>query len=835
MIGGDQILMKERIMMKKLALAVTIVCVLACSVARAGGTSSAIDELIARVLPQRAAQIVTEVIPADNGKDVFEVAGRDGKVVLRGNNPVSIASALNHYIKYVAHGDISCGSGNQLVLPSPLPIPAATIRVVSPNAHRFAYNYCTHGYTMAWWDWAKWEQEIDYLALNGINLALVIEGQEQVWINTLTQFGYTEAEVRDWLVMPSHLPWMLMSNMEGYGGPVPASLVRRRLELGRKIVARMRELGIEPMLTAYCGMVPSSLKQKFPKANIIATGNWCGHTRPNMLYPTDPLFSKVAAVFYAEQTKLLGPSKFLSGDIFHEGAVPRGANVTDCGKAISGAMRRADPAASWVLQGWGDNPRPAMMAGLDKSKLLVLDLNCEHNELWRARGAFNGAPYLWCTVINFGGNNGIGGVLERFANKYVAALRDPKHGAMAGIGYMPEGTQTVPAIWELFMEDAWRTEPVNIRDWVNAYLVRRYGADSAAAKQAWTELLRLNYGRVSPDQEPFNSIMQARPSFQPRQKAREWATTGPSYPPQELLPAWKALLAAAPECGASDGYRYDLVDLTRQVLGDAGTVCHQEILAAYAKHDRARVAELSRLMLGLFDDTDTIMATRREFLLGTWIKDARAWGATPGEKDLCERNARTLLTIWSEPSQGVLRDYANRSWSGLMKEFYKHRWEMWLDALNSGGKPVSEAAEREAIRRWECDWVKRTGGTFAAEPSGDAVAIAKALYAKYTIAFRTLYGDPDFQPTPEMVTGTWEYPAEGTTYLRQFRADGTVQSYRKTGERLGWFDGYKWTLDGKEITVTKPGGKTITLHMSAKDKLVFASEGFGDGRRVPNQ
>lgn len=32
-----------------------------------------------------------------------------------------------------------------------------------------------------WWDWARWEQEIDWMALNGINLALAWSGQEAIW------------------------------------------------------------------------------------------------------------------------------------------------------------------------------------------------------------------------------------------------------------------------------------------------------------------------------------------------------------------------------------------------------------------------------------------------------------------------------------------------------------------------------------------------------------------------------------------------------------------------------------------------------------------------------
>lgn len=40
---------------------------------------------------------------------------------------------------------------------------------------------CTQSYSFVWWDWARWEQEIDWMALNGINLALAWSGQEAIW------------------------------------------------------------------------------------------------------------------------------------------------------------------------------------------------------------------------------------------------------------------------------------------------------------------------------------------------------------------------------------------------------------------------------------------------------------------------------------------------------------------------------------------------------------------------------------------------------------------------------------------------------------------------------
>ena len=45
------------------------------------------------------------------------------------------------------------------------------------------------------WDWARWEREIDWMALHGINLVYAFNGQEKIWLEVFTELGLTEAEV----------------------------------------------------------------------------------------------------------------------------------------------------------------------------------------------------------------------------------------------------------------------------------------------------------------------------------------------------------------------------------------------------------------------------------------------------------------------------------------------------------------------------------------------------------------------------------------------------------------------------------------------------------------
>ena len=45
---------------------------------------------------------------------------------------------------------------------------------------RYYENVCTVSYSFVWWQWPRWQREIDWMAMNGINLPLAFKGQEIV-------------------------------------------------------------------------------------------------------------------------------------------------------------------------------------------------------------------------------------------------------------------------------------------------------------------------------------------------------------------------------------------------------------------------------------------------------------------------------------------------------------------------------------------------------------------------------------------------------------------------------------------------------------------------------
>ena len=116
---------------------------------------NASEALIKRVLGEENAKLfLVEMIRNKDGKSFFEIDTKNsqstGKVVLRGDSGVSIASALNHYLKRYCHSHFSW-NGDQINLPKSLPsVKDNKIHIINPNKYVVYFNYCTFNYSSPW-------------------------------------------------------------------------------------------------------------------------------------------------------------------------------------------------------------------------------------------------------------------------------------------------------------------------------------------------------------------------------------------------------------------------------------------------------------------------------------------------------------------------------------------------------------------------------------------------------------------------------------------------------------------------------------------------------------
>ena len=653
--------------------------------------SNPVDDLLERIDKGASAKFKIERVKSQ--KDFFELDQQGRRVVVRGNTWVNIASGVNWYLKYYAGIHLSWNQ-MQAKLPVVLPAVKQRERHETDLSQRYAFNYCTFSYSMAFWDWKRWEQEIDWLALHGVNLPLAIVGEECVWRQMLLRLGYTEQEVGAFIAGPAFLAWWEMNNLEGWGGPLPLSWYARQEQLQKQILSRMKQLDMHPVLPGYCGMVPHDAKEKLG-LNVADAGLWNGFQRPANLLPTDPRFAEIAKIYYEELTRLFGKADYYSMDPFHESSDDASINYAKAGEAMMTAMKRVNPKAVWVIQGWTENPRPAMVDGMKAGDLLVLDLFSECRpmfgipSIWRREQGYKQHHWLFCMLENFGANVGLHGRMDQLLDNFYSTehTQSPKFKVQGpkGIGFTMEGSENNPVMFELMSELPWRPEKFTKETWVKNYVKARYGVDDPVIEQAWMILAKSIYNcPVGNNQQgPHESIFCGRPSLNNFQ-ASSWSKMKNYYDPSDTREAARLMNSVAEKYRGNNNFEYDLVDITRQALADQARLQYQHTIADYKAFARQEFDKDAQRFLKMLLMQDKLLGTRSEFRLGHWTEAARRCGTTSEEKELYEWNARVQITTWGNrycADTGGLRDYAHKEWQGLLKDFYYVRWKTYFDAL----------------------------------------------------------------------------------------------------------------------------------------------------------
>ncbi len=738
--------MKTNQLIASLILTLAVVVMpLAASAATAVNTSVAQATALAQRLSPRLATVVKfeKIKPGKGGTDVYTLQSRDGKVVIGGNNAIAMAVGLNRYLKKYCLTTTSWYAGVALELPALLPTEVATERSQARVPQRFFLNYCTFGYTMPFWKWADWERLIDWMALNGINLPLAITGQEAVWRNVWRKLGLTDEEIGRYFTGPTYLPWHRMANIDNWCGPLPDEWLDSQAELQKQIVARERELGMRPVLPAFAGHVPVALIKHYPKADIKPLSRWLGFNdscQTYFLYSEDPLFARIQHMFLEEQTKLYGTDHIYGTDPFNEMTPPslEPEYLKRVSKNIYQSMADVDPKAQWLQMAWlfyyarktwTPERAKALVTGTPQNKMTLLDYFCERKELWRDHKSFYGQPYIWCYLGNFGGNTSVqGNVLE--AGRRIEAVIDSGGHNLTGIGSTLEGLDVQQMTFEYVFDKAWTASAAGTQDAeqvANDLADRHAGYVSEPARRAWKLLLDSVY--VNPAATYSNEMLDCFPQVgkDPRKLSVVVKKLG-----SPLTRAWLEMLKQ--DSVTRDAAKIDMITVGRDVLAVMFRKAKQKFDAAMKRADLPTMQAEATVMTELLKDVDNLNAFHPLCTLGQWVKKARDYGSTPEIKDYYEMNARRLITTWG----GNLNDYADRSWSGLVGEYYAHRWQIYIDeGINSvkENRAFNDEARCKATHDYEQQWAVSTHKpwtTAADKANADLLTFSRLLSAKWS-------------------------------------------------------------------------------------------------------
>lgn len=656
----------------------------------------------------------------------FHYAVRDGKLHLRASSGVALCRGFYDYAKRHG-GGLFTWSGSSLRLPA-LPAGGEERRVVSPFRHHYYLNVVTFGYSAPYWDWARWQQEIDWMALHGIDMPLALTAYEAIIARVWKKLGLTDEEINQYFVGPAHLPWMRMGNISGIDGPLNADWHRAQIALQHKILDRMRSLGMKPICPGFAGFVPQAVRRISPQTELVTT-HWAGSFSNWMLKPSDPLFRKICTAFIREWEKEFGKNDYYLIDSFNEMDIPfpekgtaeRYEQVAQYGESVYEAIAAANPDAVWAMQGWmfgyqrniwDYETLQALLSRVPDDKMLLLDLAVDYNtQFWHSqvnweyyKGFFN-KPWIYSVIPNMGGKTGMTGVLEFYANGHLDALSSVHKGRLAGHGMAPEGIENNEVVYELVTDAGWSSARIDINEWLAAYTANRYGSCPKELERYWALLLRSVYGTFT-DHPRYNW------QFRPGSVRKGSIDLRP-----EFFQAIESF-AAARGLSGNDRYRMDLAELAALYAGGKAEFLTRHIDQAYQRGDTAQALRLQSRFAATLRGMDSLLRAHPTLSLGRWLGFARQAARTPEQARQYARNARRIVTVWGPP----VDDYSARVWSGLIRDYYLPRWQHYFAARN--------ARENFDFSAWEQAWVERGAQPLSpASPPADVVAAARQLIA----------------------------------------------------------------------------------------------------------
>ncbi|VAH53097.1 unnamed protein product [Triticum turgidum subsp. durum] len=367
-----------------------------------------------------------------------------------------------------------------------------------------------------------------------------------------------------------------------------------------------------------------------------------------------------------------------------------------------------------------------------------------------------------CMLHNFAADFEMYGVLDAVASGPIDA-RLSENSTMVGVGMSMEGIEQNPIVYDLMSEMGFHHRQVDLQVWIETYPTRRYGKSVVGLQDAWRILHQTLYNCTDGKNDKNRDVIVAFPDVEPfviqtpglyTRTSKNYSTMSSEnsvvkdasndaydqphiwYDTIAVIHALELFLEYGDEVSDSSTFRYDLVDLTRQALAKYANQIFLKIIQGYKSNNINQVTTLCERFLNLVKDLDVLLASHEGFLLGPWLESAKGLARSKEQEIQYEWNARTQITMWfdnTETKASLLRDYANKYWSGLLRDYYGPRAAIYFKHLISSLKKN----EPFALEEWRREWIGLTNNwqsdrkVFATTATGDALNISRSLYIKY--------------------------------------------------------------------------------------------------------
>lgn len=655
-----------------------------------------VAELMERIEKGASKKFKFEIVDPESEEDFFELSTKGSKILVEGNNWISIATGLNWYLRYKAGVQVSHTNSKPKLDYLP--------KVVGKERHstdllvRYYLDTRSASYSSPYWDTERWRQEIDFMALHGITTPLLTIGMGEVWRATLRSAGYSESDIQKFIPHPSYEGLWLDGKIEGWGGATPESFSQRRALIAKEVAAQCEAWGMDYALLGYNGMAPS---------DSTATDNWHNITSPKFLEPTSEEFSTLSEIYYSELAKIYGEAKYYLVN-------PYAATTREDGEAIFSSIQSASEGAVWMIGAWDAFPSAELIDYLPRGGVIVIDRWADalpqwgdKSSRWVRKEGFLGHRWIYGVKVNYEGRTAMYGNIARIIEGYSLAREGGAGLSMVGVGATADGVAGNDILYDLLYELPWRDEPLKVNSWVDDYIEARWETISAPLKEAWWILSKTIYSPQynSEMHGAAQSVFAARPALTVPRASID-GTTDIYYDTVELKRALQIMVTEGYAAENEKNFNYDLVEVGLAVLSNYGLKTLEEIQMAFNRGKREKFKTLSNNFLYAMLLADNLLNSHSETMVGGYIEEAMRAGATPWERDWLRYGARTILSSWGSEvvaTDGELHDFAYRVYGGVMGDLYAKRWAKFFNYIDKNESLPDGADYYDIEEGWATD------------------------------------------------------------------------------------------------------------------------------------
>lgn len=661
--------------------------------------------------------------PAEDGLDSYALTSSGGKVILEATTPTAACYGFNEFVQKHCGAMVSWSGTN---FTTPQVWPEAQMRGRSPYELRNFLNVCTFGYTAPYWDWKKWEEEIDLMALHGVNMPLATVASEAIARRVWLQLGLSEQEVESFFTGAAYLPWHRMGNLNTWSGPLNAQWHESQIALQHRILDKMRALEMKPVAPAFAGFIPPAYMKKHPELNAfhLKWGAMDSTYNAAVLSPFAPEFKEIGKLFVTEWEKEFGKNEYYLSDSFNEMVLPIPEDdlegkcklMKEYGKTIYESIASGNPDAVWVTQGWTFGNRhwfwereslQALLSEVPDDKMIIIDLANDYpkwvwniEQTWKRHDGFYGKKWIYSFTPNFGGKHLPTGDMNMYASGFAEALNSPVKGNLVGVGSAPEGLDNNDVVYELLADAAWTENEVDLDSWYADWCLARYGCADQAMLEAW----KLFHGTVYSSLYSYPRYRWQTVTFDKRRRSRHDIN-------DDFGKGVGLFLSCREKCADSPLFVADAIEFSSYWIAELADRHWLAALDAMEKGDKETAVKEKDKTVELLLAVDSLLAAHPERNLTDWVELARAAADDPALKDRYETDAKRLVTTWG----GAQEDYAARMWAGLLKDYYIPRLEKHL-----------EGQDKAAMLPWKEEWLAtpyKTTSVADPDPLGTAARL----------------------------------------------------------------------------------------------------------------